>query len=193
MFASTTYPLFVDRAWPVSGKALYREIVLIAAGAALIAAASQLVIPLPFSPVPVTGQTLAVLIIGALYGSLRGPATVMTYIAAGVMGAPVFAAGGFGIARLAGPTGGYLMGFILAAALTGFLAERGWDRSLMKAALAMLAGNVVIYATGLLWLGVYIGFGTVLALGLLPFIIGDIAKIALAASMLPAGWKLLGK
>jgi biotin transport system substrate-specific component len=165
---------------------------LVLAGSWLIALSAQVAIPLPFSPVPVTGQTLAVLLVGALLGSRRGSLAVLAYIAQGLAGLPVFAGGALGMARLLGPTGGYLVGFVAAAFLVGLLAERGWDRRVLTTAAAMMLGNLVIYATGALWLAPFVGgLKQALATGVLPFIPGDLVKIAAAALLLPAGWKLL--
>jgi biotin transport system substrate-specific component len=177
----------------VRRSALLYDAALVLAGSLLIALSAQVAIPLPFSPVPVTGQTMAVLLVGALLGSRRGSLAVLVYIAQGLAGLPVFAGGAAGPARLLGPTGGYLVGFVLAAYLVGLLAERGWDRRVGTTAAAMALGNVVIYAVGALWLAVFVG-GLVPALtaGVLPFIPGDLVKIAAAALLLPAGWKLLG-
>jgi biotin transport system substrate-specific component len=162
------------------------------AGSWLIALSAQVAIPLPFSPVPVTGQTLAVLLVGALLGSRRGSLAVLAYIAQGLAGLPVFAGGALGMARLLGPTGGYLVGFAAAAFLVGLLAERGWDRRVLTTAAAMILGNLVIYAIGALWLAPFVGgLEQALATGVLPFIPGDLVKIVAAALLLPAGWKLL--
>lgn len=186
---SVNQRVMVDAIWPMSG--LLREVVLILAGSLLIAIAAQIKIPLPFSPVPITGQTFAVLLLGALYGSKRGPATVLIYLALGVTGMPIFAGAAAGIAPLLGPTGGYLVGFLAAAYLVGLLSERGWDRKPWSAAMGMIIGNTVIYALGILWLAYYVGWGKVLATGVLPFIPGDIIKIGLATLLLPAGWRLI--
>lgn len=177
----------------VRRSALLYDAALVLAGSLLIALSAQVAILLPFSPVPVTGQTLAVLLVGALLGSRRGSLAVMTYIAQGLVGLPVFAGGAFGLARLFGPTGGYLIGFVAAAYLVGLLAERGWDRRVLTTAAAMALGNVVIYAIGALWLAPFVGgLDKALAAGVLPFIPGDLLKIGAAALLLPAGWKLLG-
>ncbi len=178
----------------VRRSALLYDAALVLAGSLLIALSAQIAVPLPFSPVPVTGQTLAVLLVGALLGSRRGSLAVLVYIAQGMAGLPVFAGGAAGPARLLGPTGGYLVGFVAAAYLVGLLAERGWDRRVSTTAAAMALGNVVIYAVGALWLAVFVG-GLVPALtaGVMPFIPGDLVKIAIAALLLPAGWKLLGR
>jgi biotin transport system substrate-specific component len=181
----------IEAVWPRPGVA--REIVLVLGGVLLIALAAQVQIPLPFSPVPVTGQTFAVLLLGALYGSKRGAATVLTYLVLGTVGFPVFAGGAAGAARLMGPTAGYLVGFIAAAFVVGALAERGWDRRPWTTAGAMILGNLIIYAVGVAWLARFVGWDKVLATGVLPFLAGDALKIALAMLLLPAGWRLLGR
>ena len=168
------------------------DVALIIGGSLLIGLSAHVKVWLPFSPVPVTGQTFAVLMLGALLGARRGCLAVLAYITEGAAGLPVFAAG-VGTAALLGPTGGYLFGFIPAAYITGKLAEKGWDRRIGTTVLAMVFGNLAIYTFGLLWLCCLTGFGTkVLTLGLYPFIIGDLVKIILAAILLPAGWKLIG-
>jgi biotin transport system substrate-specific component len=172
--------------------ALAYDATLVAGASLLIALSAQAIFRLPFSPVPVTGQTLAVVLVGALLGSHRGAASAAAYLLEGLLGWPVFAGGASGPAYVAGPTGGYLLGFIAAAYVTGWLAERAWDRHVLKTALAMLAGNVVIYACGLSWLAWFAGAQT-LKMGLLPFIAGDVVKIAAAAIMLPAGWRFVGR
>jgi biotin transport system substrate-specific component len=165
----------------------------VVAASLLVALSAQVAIPLPFSPVPITGQTLAALLIGALLGRRLGAYALLLYLAEGAIGLPVFAGGGIGLARLAGPTGGFLAGLVVAAYLVGLLAEHGWDRRPATTVLAMLLGNVVIYAFGLTWLARFLGAGHVLAAGLLPFIPGDLLKLALAAALLPSGWALLGR
>ncbi|MEA3310216.1 MAG: biotin transporter BioY [Chloroflexota bacterium] len=169
------------------------DLALVTLGTALIAVSAQFAVRLPFSPVPVTGQTLMVLLIGASLGRKRGTATLLAYLAEGLVGLPVFAQGGLGWAYLLGPTGGYLFGMVAAAYLVGWLAERGWDRKPSTTAVAMLGGNLAIYALGVTWLALFTGWNAALPLGLLPFIPGDLLKIVLATLLLPAGWKLLGK
>lgn len=176
----------------LSRNARLYDAALILAGSAVVAMAAQVAVRLPFSPVPVTGQTLAVLLVGALLGSKRGSLVVLAYLLEGLLGLPVFAGGLSGPAILAGPTAGYLIGFVPAAFCVGRLAELGWDRRIITTALAMALGNAVIYAAGLVWLAAFVGRDHVLALGLYPFIPGDLAKLILAALFLPAGWKWLG-
>jgi biotin transport system substrate-specific component len=183
--------VLVDSVWSAEGAG--RDLTLVVGGSLLIAAAAQVKLVLPFTPVPVTGQTFAVLLIGALLGARRGAAAAMAYLALGIMGLPVFSAAPPGPAALFSPTAGYLAGFVGAAWVTGSLSERGWDRRPWTAALAMFIGSVVIFACGLLWLGRFTGWGSVLQTGLFPFIPGDVLKIALATALLPAGWKLFGK
>ncbi len=143
--------------------------------------------------VPVTGQTFGVILAGALLGSRRGALSQLSYLAGGATGIPYWVAlgGPPGIARLAGPTGGYLIGFVAAAFVVGWLAERGWDRRVWTAIPAMFAGSIVFYVFGLPWLAHFVPEGTVLQAGLYPFIIGDLVKIAAAALALPSGWLLL--
>lgn len=176
------------------------DLSLIIGGSLLLGLSAQLAIHLPFSPVPVTAQTFAVLMIGALLGSRRGGVTVFLYVIEGMAGLPVFAMGQGGAMVLLGPRGGYLVGFIVAAFAVGLLAEKGWDRRIGTTILAMLFGNAIIYVFGLLWLfclrwvfRVPIGSGGILAIGLYPFIVGDILKIVLAAILLPSGWKLINE
>ena len=166
------------------------KLVLALAGSALIALAAQVRIPLPFSPVPVTGQTFAVLLVAAALGRL-GLATVIAYLIEGAIGLPVFAGGTFGVATIVGPTGGYLISFALAAAIVGSAAERGWDRHLLTALAAMLLGEVAIYLCGLPWLARFVPAGRVFDLGLFPFIPGDLFKMVLVALALPGAWRLV--
>jgi biotin transport system substrate-specific component len=186
--------VLLDLALPSLGRRrLAAEAVLVLAASVLIALTAQVSIPLPFSPVPITGQTFGVLLVGAALGARRGTLGVMAYLAEGTAGLPVFAGGSAGPAVLLGPTGGYLIGFAGAAFITGRLAELGWDRRPTTTALSMLLGNAVIYAFGLPWLAVYVGLDRVLALGLLPFVPGDLLKVGLAVAVLPGTWGLLGR
>jgi biotin transport system substrate-specific component len=169
---------------------LWSRAALVVVGAGLIALLAQAQVPLPFSPVPVTGQTLAVLLVGASLGARLGAASVALYIAEGVAGLPVFAGGTAGLARLSGPTGGYLVGFIAAAFVVGLLAERGWDRRIWTAAIAMFVGEVAIYVVGLGWLSRFPLPVGVLDAGLWPFVAGDLYKLVVAALLLPSAWRL---
>jgi len=168
------------------------DIALVIGGSLLIAACAQVAIWPAFSPVPITGQTFAVLMIGALLGGKRGALAVLAYIAEGISGLPVFALARTGLGVILGPTGGYLIGFVAAAYFIGRLCEKGWDRNFGKTIMAMVLGNICIYAGGLFWLGCLTGFGSsLLSIGLYPFLPGELAKVALAAAILPSGWKLL--
>ena len=172
---------------------LLYDMALVVGGSLVVAMSAQVAIPLPFSPVPISAQTLAVLLMGALLGSRRGALCLATYVLEGAAGLPVFAGGRGGIVHLLGPTGGYLVGFIAAAFAVGLLAERGWDRRVSTTLLMMLLGNALIYVFGLPWLARFVGGERVLALGLLPFIPGDLLKLTLSAALLPSGWKVLAR
>ncbi len=169
------------------------DLTLTLVGSALIALSARVAIPLPFSPVPVTGQTFAVLLVGAALGRWRGAAAVIAYVAEGAAGLPVFAGASAGPAALLGPTGGYLFGFVPGAWLCGYLAERGWDRRIGTTIASMLLGNVAIFAVALPWLARYVGGSNVWSLGFWPFVPGDVVKIGLAAAALPLAWKWLGR
>ena len=174
---------------------LATDAVLIAGGAGLIAAAAQLSIALPFTPVPITGQTFAVLLVGASLGFARGTSSALLYVLLGIAGIPVYAHGASGWAVITGASGGYLLSYPFASALTGFLAERRWDRTFSSAVGAMLTGNVLIYLVGLPWLAVVLNTSLekTLELGLYPFVPGDTFKLYLAAAALPGAWKLVGR
>lgn len=181
--------------WPAtkeSGAA--RFLILMVLGTVALWLSAKIQIPLV--PVPITMQTLVVLVLGVAYGWRLGGATLLLYLAEGASGLPVFAGGwseGGGYQILYGPTAGYLAGFVVAAGVCGFLAERGWDRSLVRAGAAMLIGNIVIYALGLPWLAYLFGWQVAIASGLVPFLLGDALKIALGACFLPIAWRLVGK
>lgn len=182
----------------LGARSVAANITMVVAGAALTAGAAQLVIPM--WPVPITGQTFAVLLVGTTLGALRGALSMVLYIALGAIGLPVFTEGSAGWHVIAGPTGGYLIGFVLAAILTGWLAQRSWDRKVVGAGVAFLAGTAVIYAVGLPWLSVALGqlgypndLGATLQSGLMPFIPGDILKAAVAGALLPVTWKLVSR
>jgi biotin transport system substrate-specific component len=185
---ATQRGVLVDAIWSEDSRA--RDVVLVAAGVLAIATAAQIRIPVPFSLVPITGQTFAVMLIAALYGPRRGVATILAYIGSGAMGLPFFAGGAAGIAYLAGPTTGYLAGWIGAAWLIGALMERGWSTRAWTTALAMWMGSLVIFACGVLWLSRFVGLKAAVTTGFFPFIPGDFIKIALAMAVLQAGWKI---
>ena len=177
----------------IPGRSLAREVGLVSIFVGVTAAAAQVRIPLPFTPVPITGQTFAVILCGAAIGARRGAFAQFAYLLLGSAGLPIFAGGACGLPF--GPSGGYLIGFVPAAYLIGFLVERGWDRRVRTASLAMLLGNAVIYAFGLPWLAAIVGGSTtkVLALGLYPFLPGDLLKLALASTLLPTAWAWIGR
>ena len=179
--------------WPRTG--LLADAVLVAGGAGLIAASAQLSFKLPFTPVPITGQTFAVLLVGAGLGAARGGAAALLYVLLGLI-APIYAPHtGYGFATITSASGGYLVSYPFVAALTGWLAERRWDRRFSSAVGAMLTGNVVIYLFGLPWLAVVLhtNLEHTLEDGLYPFVPGDMFKLYLAAAALPGAWKLVGR
>ena len=187
-------PTLVNALWPKNAS-LIRAVVLAICGSAALWVSAK--VQVPFYPVPMTMQTFVVLVLGMAYGWRLAGATLLLYLAEGAVGVPVFAGTpekGAGIAYMLGGTGGYLIGFVIAACLCGWLAERGWDRSILKTAAAMLLGNIVIYVPGLLWLGALFGWDKpILEWGLTPFIFGDLVKLALASAVLPATWWILGR
>lgn len=183
----------VPRTWRSSlARRLFVEGFLILGGSALVALSAYVRVDLPFTPVPITGQTFAVLLTGVTLGARRGALSLLLYLIEGAVGLGVFAGGSCCLPTLLGATGGYLFSYPLAAGLTGWLAERGWDRKPTTTALAMLMGNVTIYAVGLPWLSFFIGDQVLLA-GLLPFIPGDIFKLIMATIALPSAWRLIRK
>ncbi len=191
MTRSTTYvdvfrPVFIQR------QRLY-DLSVVMAGSFFVALLAQLSIRLPFTPVPITGQTFGVLFIGLLVGSRRGAYAILLYLGEGLAGLPVFAGGAAGAAYLLGPTGGYLMGFVGAAFLTGLCAERGWDRHFLRTLAAMALGNAIIFTCGGLWLSLFVGRANVLTDGVLPFLPGMVVKTVAAAILLPVGWRLIGE
>jgi biotin transport system substrate-specific component len=171
-----------------------RHVALILAGALLIYLTALISIPVPGSPVPVTGQTFGVLLVGGALGFRRGLAAVALYVLLGLVGLPFFAEGKGGLQVILGASGGYLIGFVLAGSLIGRLAELGWDRNLLGAVGAMLIGNALIYVVGLPWLAVVTGWDAskTLKLGLEPFIVGDLLKLVAAAIVFPAAWWVVG-
>jgi biotin transport system substrate-specific component len=187
---TTLASVMVTRFWPRLDSRV-RDALLVLTGSLVVAAMAQVRIPLPFTPVPLTGQTFAVLLVGAALGSRRGAGSLLLYLLAGLAGLPFFAGGASGLAYLSGSTGGYLIGFVLAAYVVGRLAETGKDRHFPAAILTFLIGEVLIYVPALIWLSAWIGPQNALAAGLLPFLIGDAIKLVAAALALPAAWKLV--
>lgn len=181
-----------------------RHMVLVVAGALLIYLTAQVSIPLPDNPVPITGQTFGVLLVGGALGFRRGFLATLLYVAVGVIGLPAFAEHKGGLAIIAsvdsghivlGATGGYLIGFMLASAFVGRLAELGWDRNILGAVAAMIGGNALIYAVGLPWLSLAVGFSAseTIAKGLTPFLLGDALKLLLAGAVFPFAWWVVGR
>ena len=178
-------PTLADR---IFSRKLATDIVLVASGAALVSLFAQLTVPM--YPVPMTGQTLAVLLVGATLGAVRGIVSLSLYAVLGIVGLPVFsdASSGFGV--VAGPTGGYIIGFILSAGLVGWLAQRQWDHRILGAGAAFLAGTVATFAVGLPWLAVVLGLDLTQTLngGLWPFVVGGLVKAALGAGIIRLAW-----
>lgn len=172
-----------------------KSVALVAVFSLLTALAAQVAVPLPWTPVPLTGQTFAVLLTGALLGSRLGALAMLAYLAEGAAGLPFFRNGAGGVGYLLfSPTTGYLLAFPAAAFVTGYLAERGWDRRFGTAAAAMFLGSLVILAGGWMWLTIFFRTAAdAFRAGVAPFVLGDVVKIALAAAALPAGWRLLGR
>lgn len=188
-----SYNTYADVLRPVARRqALAYDFVLLVGGSVALALSAQLAFHLPFSPVPITGQTFAVLLVGALLGSVRGGMVVLLYLAEGLSGLPVFAGGGAGPVILLGPTGGYLLGFVPAVIIVGYLAERGWDRRFLTTLAAMTGGTAAIFVCGLTWLAILQITDSILTIGLWPFVPGAILKIVAAALLLPLGWRLPG-
>ena len=190
-YPSMSAALLLDEADSKIQRAV-RYALLTLAGSALITLCTQ--ISLPLFPVPMTLQTFAVFLIGLTYGWRLGGITVALYLLEGALGLPVFSGGKGGMIVFMGPTAGYLVGFLLAATACGWFAERGFDRSYFKLLVALLVGNVLLYAPGLFWLGTLIGWDKpVLEYGLYPFIGGDLLKIAMAVLLLPTAWKVVNR
>ncbi len=196
---AATQATLIGTLWPTTkGFISLRTVILALLGSSFVAVSAQIYVPL--LPVPITGQTFAVLVVGMAFGWRLGAATLLLYMAEGAIGIPVFAKLSGGLGVIAGATGGYIVGFVVAAAAVGYLAQRGWDRNVGLTALAMLIGNIAIYLPGLPWLAVYLAgigienpVGAAIAGGLEPFLVGDALKLALAACVLPLAWKLVGR
>ena len=170
------------------------DVLLVLAGTGLVAGAAQISFHIPGTPVPITGQTFAVVLVGAALGSVRGFSSLALYLLAGMV-LPFYADGAKGVDVIVGASGGYIVGFVAAAAVTGFLAERGADRKLISAVGAMFVGNIIIYLCGLPWLAVNldVNIAKTMEYGLNPFIVGDIIKLCIAGALLPTAWLAVKK
>lgn len=194
---SLPYSTLMDTLWPTAGRsnAVVRGAALAMVGSLFLALSAK--IQFPLYPVPMTLGTLAILTLGMAYGWRLAGVTLMLYMVEGAIGLPVFAGTpekGIGLAYMMGSTGGYLLGYTLAAMAVGWLAQQGWDRTLLGTALAILIGNAIIYVPGLLWLGAMFGWDKpIFEWGFTPFILGDVIKLGLSMLILPLTWHLLGK
>ena len=189
--AQSAVPL-VGRLWPEAARPGLGWIVLAVLGSALLWASAKAQVPM--WPVPMTMQSFVVLVIGMAYGTRLGAATILLYLAQGALGLPVFAGTperGIGLAYMVGPTGGFLIGFVIAAYAMGWLAERGWDRSLPLTVAAMAIGTVLLFLPGVAWLATIIGWERAIAGGLTPFIVGSLVKLALGAAVMIAADRAL--
>lgn len=184
-----------DIVWPSRPQArAFRAAALMLLGVCLLTLSAK--IQIPFWPVPMTMQTLVVLVIGMAYGWRLGAATVLAYLVAGAAGLPVFAgtpARGIGVAYMMGPTGGFLIGFLVSAAAVGFLGQRGWDRSVPRTAIAMVLGQAVITLAGVAWLAVLFNLPKAIEVGFKPFLAASLLKVALGIVLMPTIWKLLDR
>ncbi|MBW7849212.1 MAG: biotin transporter BioY [Rhodospirillales bacterium] len=180
----------ISALWPAAGRIPLRLVTLALVGTALLTLSAK--VQVPFWPVPMTMQTFAVIVIGMAYGWRLGGATVALYLLEGAIGLPVFAGTpekGIGIAYMAGPTGGYLVGFVVAAMTAGWLAERGWDRNFLSALAVNAIGTALIFVFGLGWLAGLIGFEKAVTFGLVPFLLASVLKIGLGAAVMPLAWR----
>ena len=168
---------------------------LVVGGVAFLALMAQISINVPGSPVPVTGQTLGALLLGSAYGASLGFTTFASYLIIGFLGAPVFASGAHGLSRITGATGGYLVGMLIASFITGYLAGRKWDQKIRTVIPTMLIGEVVIFAAGTIWLhhSIHADWATTFKLGLRPFVLGEVIKIAIASTAMPTLWRFVPK
>lgn len=191
---ATTHPTLVN-SFLGKENTMLRNVLLVIAGSIALWISAK--INVPYYPVPATMQTFVVMIIGMAFGWKLGAATVGLYLAQGAAGLPVFAGTpekGLGLLYMAGPTGGFLLGFVLAAIAVGYLAERGFDRNIFTTAIAMLVGTALIYIPGLLYLGSLLGWDKpILQWGMIPFLYLDAMKIVLAALLMPVLWKFIGR
>ena len=195
---TTQDKVLMEAFWQAEGNQIWvKRAALVILGVIALAVAAKIKVLIPPSPVPITMGTFAVLTIGAAYGPRLGLATILAYMFVGALGFDVFAGSSaekFGLTYMMGGTGGYLVGYVLATIALGYFARKGWDRSVIMMALAMLIGNALIYIPGLLWLYQFAsGWAQTFEWGITPFLIGDAMKLGVAALLLPAVWKLVGK
>lgn len=188
-----TFPANSLRASVLPHSSALTNSALIAGGVLVLSALAQIAIPVPGSPVPVTGQTLGVLLIGTSYGAGMGLATYSLYLLAGIAGAPIFAGASYGLEKLTGATGGYLIGMMIATYFLGLLANRRMDQRFLTALPAMLVGSFIIFLCGVSWLHFFTGqnWGWAINAGLTPFIVGEILKITIAGTSLPIVWRFV--
>jgi biotin transport system substrate-specific component len=186
---STLKSAFISRSTAVT------QISLILSGTVFLAIMAQISFPIPGSPIPFTGQTLGVLLLGTAYGASLGFSTMAFYLLMGALGAPIFASNSHGLERITGATGGYLIGMLLSTLVIGALAGRKWDQKLKTVIPTMVIGNAIIFSFGLIWLHEYTGenWQWVFEKGFTPFIFGEVFKIAIASTALPAVWRLVSK
>ena len=171
------------------------KVALVIGGIAFLGLMAQIAVPVPGSPVPVTGQTLGALLLGSAYGASLGFTTVASYLIIGFLGAPVFASGAHGLTRITGATGGYLVGMLLASLITGYLAGRKWDQKVATVVPTMILGDLVIFSAGLFWLhhSIHATWATTFKLGFTPFILGEVIKVAIASTAMPTLWRFVPK
>jgi biotin transport system substrate-specific component len=179
------------RLWPARGARLARNAALAFSGALALTLSAKAQVP--FYPVPMTLQTLVLLVLAASFGARLAAATVALYLVEGLVGLPVFAGAAASPLYMAGPTGGFLVGFLVAAALIGWLAERGWDRSWPRLLAAMALGHAIVFALGFAWLAVLIGPGKAFAAGVAPFALATLLKTLLACTLVRAGWSAVAR
>lgn len=197
MSTTVSNSVLSEEFWSTEGNALWvKRVVMVVLGIAALAVAAKIKVPVWPSPVPITLGTFAVLTIGTAYGPRMGLATILGYMLIGALGFDVFAnsaASTSGIEYMMGGTGGYLVGYVLATLTLGYAARRGWDRNVLLLAVGMFVGNLIIYVPGVMWLAHLYTWENAFAWGVTPFLIGDAMKLVLAALIVPAVWKLVGK
>lgn len=171
------------------------QFALVVGGVAFMSLLAQISVPVPGTPVPVTGQTLGALLLGSAYGASLGFTTFASYLIVGFLGAPVFAAGAHGLSRITGATGGYLVGMLIASLVTGYLAGRKWDQKILTVIPTMLIGDLIIFTAGLIWLhhSIHANWTTTFKFGFTPFVWGEMIKIAIASTAMPTLWRFVPK